>query len=178
MSNFTFFHNVFYAICILKSFNGHISVVVCSFFEFWTVSKWCIKEWVHASNWSSLKFCCFFESGRVNLVYKFNLSDMTWRQTMRYLQEINTKPCELNYFISSPLPHCWDGHSAVNPFPNNRFQTLQNWKSLQTTILNLTKMCGKFSKGKKNTRYEQFLLFPQCDLYFRHIKTRACSAKG
>ena len=47
MSNFTFFHNVFYAICILKSFNSHISVVVCSFFEFGMVSKWCIREWVN-----------------------------------------------------------------------------------------------------------------------------------
>ena len=45
MSNFTFFHNVFYAICILKSLNSHISVVICSFFEFRTVSKWCIREW-------------------------------------------------------------------------------------------------------------------------------------
>ena len=50
MSNFTFFHNVFYAICILKSFNrsSYISVVVCSFFEFGTVLKWCIREWVNA----------------------------------------------------------------------------------------------------------------------------------
>ena len=47
MSNFTFYHNVFYAICILKSFNSHISVVVCSFFEFGTVSKLCIREWVN-----------------------------------------------------------------------------------------------------------------------------------
>ena len=46
MSNFTFFHYVFYARCILKSFNSHISVVVCSFFEFETVSTWCIREWV------------------------------------------------------------------------------------------------------------------------------------
>ena len=46
LSNFTFFHNVFYAICILKSFNSHISVIVCSFFEFGTVSKWCVREWV------------------------------------------------------------------------------------------------------------------------------------
>ena len=43
-----FFHNVFYAICILKSINSHISVVVCSFFEFGTVSKWCLREWVKA----------------------------------------------------------------------------------------------------------------------------------
>ena len=39
MSNFTFFHNVFYAICILKRFNSHISGFVCSFFEFGTVSN-------------------------------------------------------------------------------------------------------------------------------------------
>ena len=47
MSNFTFFQNVFYANCILKSFNSHISVVACSFFEFGTVSKWSITEWVN-----------------------------------------------------------------------------------------------------------------------------------
>ena len=47
MSNFTCFPNVFFPICILKSFNSHISVVVCSFFEFGTVWKWCIGEWVN-----------------------------------------------------------------------------------------------------------------------------------
>ena len=47
LSNFTFFHIVFYAICILKSFNSHSLDVVCSFFEFGTVSKWCIREWVY-----------------------------------------------------------------------------------------------------------------------------------
>ena len=46
MNNFTFFHNVFYAICIFKSFNSHISVVVCRFFIFATASKLCIREWV------------------------------------------------------------------------------------------------------------------------------------
>ena len=46
-SNFTFFHYVFYAICILKSFYSHISVVVCSLFEFRMVSKWCIRECVN-----------------------------------------------------------------------------------------------------------------------------------
>ena len=51
MSNFTFFHNVFYAICIFKSLNSYISVVVCSFFEFWKVSKWCIREWVKKLLW-------------------------------------------------------------------------------------------------------------------------------
>ena len=47
---FTFFHNVFYGISFLKSFSSHISVVVCSFFEFGTVSKWCTREWVKCIN--------------------------------------------------------------------------------------------------------------------------------
>ena len=34
------------SICILKSFISHISIVVYSFFEFWTITKWGIKEWV------------------------------------------------------------------------------------------------------------------------------------
>ena len=36
VSNFIFFYNVFYAICILKFFNSQISFVVCSSFEFGT----------------------------------------------------------------------------------------------------------------------------------------------
>ena len=43
---FTFFHIVFYTICVLKSFDSHISVVVCSFFQFGMVSKWSIRGWV------------------------------------------------------------------------------------------------------------------------------------
>ena len=48
ISNFTLFHNVFYPISILKSFDSHIWVVVCSFVEFWMVSKWFIRKWVHS----------------------------------------------------------------------------------------------------------------------------------
>ena len=36
----------FYAFCILKPFNSHISVVVGSFFEFGMVSKWSIMDCV------------------------------------------------------------------------------------------------------------------------------------
>ena len=50
MSNFTFSHNVFYTRYILKSFNSHISVVVCSFFVIGTVSKWYIREWFKLQN--------------------------------------------------------------------------------------------------------------------------------
>ena len=54
-----------------------------------------------------------------------------------------------------------------NDFPNDRFWTLPNLKSLQTTILNLNSNGRMFSKwvqdavGKGDiARYEQFLLFP------------------
>ena len=33
VSNFTFSHHDFYALCILNLFNGNISVVVCNFFD-------------------------------------------------------------------------------------------------------------------------------------------------
>ena len=35
------------AICIYKSCNSHNLVVVCSFLEFGTLPKWCIREWVN-----------------------------------------------------------------------------------------------------------------------------------
>ena len=34
-----------------------------------------------------------------------------------------------------PIPNL-----SINPFPNDKFQTLSNWQSLQTTILSLMKM--------------------------------------
>ena len=59
MNNFSFCHSVFYPCClqtlsiskslkfvVLERINSRISLVVCSFFEFGTVSKWCIREWV------------------------------------------------------------------------------------------------------------------------------------
>ena len=58
--------------------------------------------------------------------------------------------------------------AIINPFPNNKFWTLPNSQSLQTTIFNLMKM-AKFFKWVENTvgkgeiaRFEQFLLYPQC----------------
>ena len=60
MSNFAFFHNVFYAICMLKSIHSHIPVVVCSFFEFGTVSKWSIREYVKGRDYMK----CSVSSGQ------------------------------------------------------------------------------------------------------------------
>ena len=55
------------------------------------------------------------------------------------------------------------------PFPNDKFLTLPNSKSLQTTVSNVMKMAEKFSKSVENTVgkgeiacYEQFLPFPRC----------------
>ena len=65
MSNFTFstmFSNVFYAICILKSCNSQISVVVCSFFEFGAVSKWWIRAWVNTLKEQNHSLCAWMHS--------------------------------------------------------------------------------------------------------------------
>ena len=54
------FSTMFSMQSVSKSFNSHILVVVCSFFEFGTASKWCIWEWVNpfpnaVLNWNSLQ---------------------------------------------------------------------------------------------------------------------------
>ena len=56
---------------------------------------------------------------------------------------------------------------GIKPIPNNKFETLPDWKSLQTTISKLMKIAE--SSPVENTvekgeiaRYKQFLLFPQC----------------
>ena len=48
---------------ILKSFYSHISVVVCSFFEFGTVSKWYIREWVKRNHMYWI-YCFIFTGAR------------------------------------------------------------------------------------------------------------------
>ena len=50
-----------------------------------------------------------------------------------------TSEIHLNYFRS------------VNPFPNNKFWTLPNGKSLQTTILNALKMAESSPDRVENT---------------------------
>ena len=71
--------------------------------------------------------------------------------------------------VSRPNRALWRLNQILNPLPDDKFQTLPNWKSLQTTISNFTKMKKKLSKQVENTvgkgeiaHYKQFLLFPQC----------------
>ena len=71
LNNFTFSYNVFYTICILKSFNSHISIVVCSFFEFGTVSKWCSRlSYPYSFPKQALVFTCLQYKSFENTVGK------------------------------------------------------------------------------------------------------------
>ena len=90
-----FFHNGFYEICILKSCNSHISVVVCSFFEFGTVSDWCIREWVN-------RVMCYKDSSPNNRILN-QIEDI-------YRPQINpfpNKPCFLHVYCTSLLKILW-----------------------------------------------------------------------
>ena len=80
-----FLHNVFYAICFLKFYISHISVVVCSFFKFGTVSKWCIREWIKLIAFEANNFRCGINNGKVIDVIK--------------IQEGNDGPVSLHWLI-------------------------------------------------------------------------------
>ena len=69
----------------------------------------------------------------------------------------------------------------------NFLQTLVNWKSLQTTILNLMKNARKFCRKLENTGKRRncslraispFLTVFSKDLSSRHVNTRACLGRG
>ena len=90
-------------------------------------------------------------------------------------------------FIRSWQPKSHLRQTSLTLSQMTKFQTLPNWKSLQTTISYLIKKFNgrKFSTGLENTvgkpgeiaHDEQFLLFPTVfskDLFCRHVKTRAC----
>ena len=57
------------------------------------------------------------------------------------------QPEELSLNVTyAPRQH-FDGNRQFNPFPNDKFQTLPNSNSLQTTILNLIEMVKSSLKG-------------------------------
>ena len=47
---------------------------------------------------------------------------------------------------------------SFNPLPDDKFKTLPNWKSLQTTISNLMKMAESYPNGLKTLREKEKLL--------------------
>ena len=107
MSNLTFSFNVFYGICILKSFDSHIPVVVCSSFEFGTVSKCCIREWINRIILSTQINTHVYVCIRSNYVVGS--------------LPITVKPVLETICIKRPpalRDHCSDTTTLLNPFPN------------------------------------------------------------
>ena len=56
---------------------------------------------------------------------------------------------------------------TFNPFPNDKFWTLPNWKSLQTTIQNLTKI-AECSPKQKKTLWQKEKLLVMSNFSFSH----------
>ena len=69
------------------------------------------------------------------------------------------------------LLDCW---LIVNPFPNDKFYTLPNWKSLQTTISNLMKMAESSPNGSK-TLWEMEKLLVMSNFSFSHSVFKSLS---
>ena len=142
MSNFTFFHSIFYAICILKSFNSHIPVAICSFFEFGTVSKWCIREWVKYFNTeprrtpmsyqptAQISICPGFNSSRLEPVPKHTpkkdpecpISFGLWVTSLNFTNEQHRTPSEMRkkILIYNTLPAI----TGTNLHPSQIFPSL------------------------------------------------------
>ena len=112
MSNFTFFHNVFYVICTLKSCNSHISVASCCFFEFGMVSKWWIREWVKDLDTVRLTF------------FSIDLSSVTYH-THDILNQLFRTVQESRYMYLPVTSNCFFFHTI--------FKTLMHFLSSKYT---------------------------------------------
>ena len=86
MSNFTFFHNVFYAICILKFFTSHISASL----NFEWSQKWSIREWVQVF-WMKLDPGPVNVSGQLDVHLGLNVA-----QTVTYKSLLHGKNRKVN----------------------------------------------------------------------------------
>ena len=64
------------------------------------------------------------------------------------------------HLIKSVMCIQYESHYAItlNPFPNNKFWTLPNWKSLQTTNSNLTEMAESYPNWQKSLWEKEKLL--------------------
>ena len=72
-----------------------------------------------------------------------------------------------------PKRQILDSASKLKELPDDNFEFDENSRKLSNRVEN------KVAKGDI-AHCEQFLLFPRCfqDVYFRHVKTRACLGKG
>ena len=72
-----------------------------------------------------------------------NLLVMNWQIKMKFLMNIFVKNYHGVFQVNNqPIPKI-----LINPLPHDKFYTLPNWKSLQTTISNLTKMAESYPNG-------------------------------
>ena len=140
MTNFTFFHYVFYSICILKSIKSHILLVICSFFKFGTVSKWCIREWVKVQ---------FYSEKEVHILAMTNCCCMTME-----LEPKTQAVLALSVTDYQATGKVINLHLISYSFPKQAlvFTCLQ-YKSFENT-----QGKGEIAHNKK------FLFFPQCFL--------------
>ena len=60
---------------------------------------------------------------------------------------LQTSNSSFSHNVFYPIPHLFFFLMLFNPFPNNKFETRPNSKTLQTTILSLTKMAESSSNG-------------------------------
>ena len=123
----------------LKSFNSYISVIICSFFEFGTVSKWCIGEWVN--------------------MIPAKAYNNEWFQSSPHRNILDPSIFKCIYrgeFNSSPDDKILDW-SKLKAFADNKINVTNE----------LTFVLGKEENidGKgENAGNQHFLLFPQCFL--------------
>ena len=150
-----------YAICILKSFASHISVIVCSFFEFGKVSKWCVREWVNSLphnkilDWSKFKS---FPDDKIILTRKFKFGLGRVENIFRKGEMLVTCIfCILNYVFKSFLfQRCYN---SVLCSTGLNSPLSWHWPASRSAI-------PIIQSAKKESHYYQFL------------KTLVCRGRG
>ena len=152
------------------------------------------RLWLQNSTYTYYVFeCLWFRL----FIWKY----FSWRS---FKPQIKTKETHFPNWIISPYPFgCavdWTSKFIQNPSLSFWLSQLHvfvfpNWKTLQTTTSNWMKMVERFpnelKKKKKNTHthcgkrrncsLRAISAFPSVfskDLYYRHVKTRACLGKG
>ena len=93
----------------------------------------------------------FFSSSAENSA--IHTLDLSWNQFRTVGAKFIARGLKVGFFF-------------LNPFPNDKFQTIPNRKSLQMTILNLIKMATSSLKGKKTLWEKEKLLINNMALGF------------
>ena len=87
---------------------------------------------------------------------------------------LDTSEIKNGVYYGTPKVTC---STFLNPLPDNEFQTLPNWKSLQTTISNLTKMAERYPNRWK-TLWEKEKLLVTSNFSFSHSVFKRLVSQG